>query len=90
MEKQNLTGCSILLGEDEIWDALDFQDSFTETGAWVVTAYRLERAMQLAERTSLSAAIIDLSQGTKVRECTLPALGNTQCLVRFLLQSHAP
>jgi DNA-binding NtrC family response regulator len=65
MEKQNLAGRSILLVEDEIWDALDLQDSFMEAGARVVTAYRLERAMQLAERTSLSAAVIDLSQGTE-------------------------
>jgi DNA-binding response OmpR family regulator len=65
MEKQNLAGRSILLVEDEIWDTLDLQDSFMEAGARVVTAYRLERAMQLAERTSLSAAAIDLSQGTE-------------------------
>jgi DNA-binding response OmpR family regulator len=65
MEKQKLAGHSILLVEDEIWDALDLQDSFTEAGARVVTAYRLERAMQLAERPSLSAAVIDVSRGTE-------------------------
>jgi DNA-binding response OmpR family regulator len=66
MGKQDLTGRSILLlVEEEIWDALDLQDSFTEAGARVVTAYRLERAMQLAERTSLSAAVIDVSRTTE-------------------------
>jgi DNA-binding NtrC family response regulator len=65
MEKKNLIGRSILLVEEKISDALDLQDSFTDAGARVVTAYRLERAMQLADRTSLSAAVIDLSQGTE-------------------------
>ena len=62
MEKL-LAGRSILVVEEEIRDALDLQDSFAEAGARVFTAYRMERALEHAGHTALSAAVIDISRG---------------------------
>jgi hypothetical protein len=82
--KQKLAGHSIVLFGDEIWDALDLQDSFTEVGGRVVTAYRLERALQLAARPSLSAVAVDLSQVTEHASALCRHLAKTQRAVRFL------
>ena len=67
MEKQKLAGCSILIVEPDPSIAIDLQDTFTHEGARVVTAFRLERALQLAERPTLSAAVIDCALGTEDR-----------------------
>ena len=65
MEKKQLSGRSILVVESDIRDALDLQDSFAEAGARVFTAYRLVCALAHAQRTSLSAAVIDVSGGVR-------------------------
>jgi len=46
---------------------VDLQDILAHEGARVVTAFRLERALQLAERPTLSAAVIDSALGTENR-----------------------
>ena len=65
MEKKKLSGRSILVVESEIRDALDLQDCFADAGAKVFTAYRMECALAHAQRTSLSAAVIDASRGVR-------------------------
>ncbi len=57
--QRKLLDRSILLVEADIWLALTLQSSLAEAGAVVVTAGTLARALQLAERPLLSAAVID-------------------------------
>ena len=80
METRILAGRSILVVEDEIRDALDLQDSFADAGARVFTAYRMQRAMEHAEHTSLSAAVIDISRGG----------GHPAALCRHLAKRRVP
>lgn len=68
MQKQKLAGHSILIVEPDPFIAIDLQDTFAHEGARVVTAFRLERALQLAERPALSAAVIDSALGAEDRE----------------------
>jgi DNA-binding response OmpR family regulator len=63
-EKEKLAGYSILIVEPDPFIAIDLQDTFAHEGARVVTAFRLERALQLAERPTLSAAVIGSTLGT--------------------------
>lgn len=67
MEKQKLAGHSILIVEPDPFVAVDLQDTLVQEGARVVTAFRLERALQLAERPTLSAAVIDATLGAENR-----------------------
>ena len=67
MEKQKLAGRSILIVEPDPFIAVDLQDILAHEGARVVTAFRLERALQLAKRPTLSAAVIDSALGTEDR-----------------------
>jgi DNA-binding response OmpR family regulator len=67
MQKQKFAGRSILIVEPDPFIAVDLQDTFADEGARVVTAFRLERALQLAERPTLSAAVIDSALGTEDR-----------------------
>lgn len=67
MEKQKLAGHSILIVEPDPFIAVDLQDTLAQEGARVVTAFRLERALQLAERSTLSAAVIDATLGAEDR-----------------------
>ena len=67
MEKQKLSGRSILIVEPDPFIAVDLQDTFVHEGARVLTAYRLERALQLADRPTLSAAVIASALGTADR-----------------------
>jgi DNA-binding response OmpR family regulator len=67
MEKQKLAGRSILIVEPNLSIAMDLQDTLAHEGARVVTAFRLERALQLAEHATLSAAVIDSALGTEDR-----------------------
>ena len=66
MEKPKLVGRSILIVDCDLFDAIELQDTFCQEGARVMTAYSSERALQHAERSSLSAAMIDLSIGPEV------------------------
>ena len=65
MQRQKLAGRSILIVEPDPFIAVDLQDTFADEGAEVVTAFRLERALQLAERPTLSAAVIDSALGAE-------------------------
>ena len=67
MEKQKFAGHSILIVEPDPFIAVDLQDTLAQEGARVVTAFRLERALQLAERPMLSAAVIDSAVGAEDR-----------------------
>ena len=61
VEKADLTGRVILIVEDEPAIAMDLQDAFANHHARIITAYRLERALELARVATLSAAVIDFS-----------------------------
>jgi DNA-binding response OmpR family regulator len=65
MERQKLAGRSILIVEPDPFIAVDIQDALADEGARVVTAFRLQRALQLAERPRLSAAVIDCTLGVE-------------------------
>ena len=80
MKTQTLTGRSILVVEGEIREALDLQDCFAEAGARVFTAYRLECALRHALNTSLSAAVIDISNRA----------GHSAALCRHLVSRDVP
>jgi DNA-binding response OmpR family regulator len=68
MQRRKLANCSILIVEPDLSIAMDLQDILAHEGARVVTAFRLERALQLAERATLSAAVIDSELGTEDRD----------------------
>lgn len=57
--ERKLLDRAILLVEADIWLALTLQSSLAEAGAVVVTAGTLAKALQLAERPKLAAAVID-------------------------------
>ena len=63
MEPRKLSGRSILIAASNIGTALDLQDHLADAGARVFTAYRIERALELAEHTSVAAAVIDSAPG---------------------------
>ncbi len=54
-----LCGHSVLIIETDISAATDLQDALAETGARIWTAYTFERAYLHAEKSHLSAAIIN-------------------------------
>ena len=72
MQSPDLAGRTILIFEDEPLIALDIADEFQVAGAEVLTATKLEVALQLAATRDLSAAIIDLGldleQGAVLRD----------------------
>ena len=55
---QILHGYSVLIVEPDLDAALALQDSLTMDGARVLTAYGVTRALEHAETTQLSAAIV--------------------------------
>ena len=61
VETTDMTGRVILIVEDEPAIAMDLQDAFAGHRARIITAYRLERALELARVATLSAAVIDFS-----------------------------
>ena len=54
MNNTELAGKTILIVQADIPTALDLQDILADEGARIVTAYRLERALQLAELQDLA------------------------------------
>jgi DNA-binding response OmpR family regulator len=52
-------GRRILIVEDEALVALDIADSFKRAGAEVMTTNSLKRALIIADRADLSAAVVD-------------------------------
>src|SRR6266853_1031155 len=71
MRKEPLTGCPILVVEDEPLIALDIVDSFQKAGASVLSAHNLQDGLRLAGHSDLSAAIVDfgLSDGEGAAVC---------------------
>jgi DNA-binding response OmpR family regulator len=65
MKSLALTGCSILVVEDEPLIALDLRKSFESAGAHVFAATQLEHALQLAGHPDLSAAVLDYRLGQR-------------------------
>jgi DNA-binding response OmpR family regulator len=54
-----LSGCAILVVEDEALIALHIADAFECAGARVVTSHSLKTALQLFEAEDWSAAVLD-------------------------------
>jgi DNA-binding response OmpR family regulator len=71
MNSASLTGCLILICEDEPLIALDIANAFTNEGARVVTALSLRDALVAVENSGLSAAILDhkLKDGDSSQLC---------------------
>ena len=61
--KGSLTGCSILIVEDEPLIVMDITQALEESGAELTTTNTLRHALLLAEHDGLSAAILDHSLG---------------------------
>ena len=59
--KGSLTGCSILIVEDEPLIVMDIAQALEETGAELTTTTTLRHALLLVEHDGLSAAILDHS-----------------------------
>jgi DNA-binding NtrC family response regulator len=59
LEALPLRGRSILIVEDEPLIALDLEVFFHRAGAKVLSTCTLERALELADRAGLSAAVLD-------------------------------
>jgi DNA-binding response OmpR family regulator len=55
---KRLNGYAVLIVEPDLDVALTLQDSLALDGARVLTAYGVDRAMQHAETTQLSAAVV--------------------------------
>jgi DNA-binding response OmpR family regulator len=66
-----LTGCLILIVEDEPLVALQMTQAFEDAGAWVVRAHTLIEALTVVEGRKLSAAVLDhaLSDGDTLTVC---------------------
>jgi len=66
-----LTGCVILIAEDEPLIALEIAQSFQDEGARVIMAHTLKSARLAVEDSALSAAILDhaLSDGDTAEIC---------------------
>ena len=69
--KGSLTGCSILICEDEPMIAIGIADAFTNAGARVVTTRTFASALIAVENEAPSAAILDhvLSDGESSQLC---------------------
>ena len=59
MAQRKLRGRSILIAASQLETALDLQDHLVDTGARVLTAYRLQRALEIAEFATI--AVIDIA-----------------------------
>jgi CheY-like chemotaxis protein len=59
MDSTSLTGCSILVCEDEPLIAMDIEDAFSSAGAVVVSTSSQRRALAIVEECTVSAAILD-------------------------------
>jgi DNA-binding response OmpR family regulator len=59
----SLSGCTVLIVEDEPLIALDIVRAFERAGAEVVTARTLADASRFAEGDGLSAAVLDFGLG---------------------------
>jgi DNA-binding response OmpR family regulator len=64
---KKLNGYAVLIVEPDLDVALALQDSLAMDGARVLTAYGVDRAMQHAETTQLSAAVVGKSLCTADR-----------------------
>lgn len=60
-----LAGCSILIVEDETLIALDLTVALEASGASVLRAVTLAKAMELVQTTALCAAIVDFRLGAE-------------------------
>ena len=58
-----LSGCLILIAEDEPLIAFDITQAFEDEGATVISAGTLKRALRAADDPALSAAIFDHALG---------------------------
>ena len=58
-----LTGCSILVVEDEPLIAIDIANAFTQAGARVLTVRSLRDALTAVEDGALSAGVLDHALG---------------------------
>lgn len=65
MEIQKLDGRAVLIVEDEIVILMDLQMTFQAAGARVITASRLDQALELSDTDGLQAAVIDFALGTQ-------------------------
>jgi DNA-binding response OmpR family regulator len=66
-----LTGCSILIVEDEPVIAMEMGDAFERAGARVLRTNTLRQALLLVDKQNLSAAVLDhgLSDGDCSKLC---------------------
>ena len=88
MTELDLSGCAILIVQKDLPTALDLQDAFAGTGARLLTSYRPSSALQHAEVSQLSAAVIDASLDVEERNaiCKRLAMRN----VPYVLYRHIP
>jgi DNA-binding response OmpR family regulator len=63
MKNLALSGCSILVIEDEPLVALDLRQTLESAGAYVFAATQLAHALQLAGHPDVSAAVLDYRLG---------------------------
>jgi CheY-like chemotaxis protein len=83
-----LRGRSILVVEDEPLIALDLETFLRGAGAQVHSACSLERALQLAGRPGLSAAVLDY--GLSARDCGAVCDRLQQRRIPFVIYSGYP
>lgn len=71
MASVGLSGCTVLVVEDEPLIALDIVEAMRTAGASVLTAHRLVDGLRLAGHPDLSAAVVDfgLSDGVGTELC---------------------
>jgi CheY-like chemotaxis protein len=63
MDSHSLSGCSILVVEEEPFVTLELDEQFRRAGAKVYAAGKLRDALHLAEHPALSAAVLNLRLG---------------------------
>lgn len=61
--RPQLTGCIVLIVEDEPLVSLDLVDVLSAAGAHVVSANRAREAIQSVERFKVTAAVLDINLG---------------------------
>ena len=80
MAQRKFFGRSILIAASQLETALNLQDQLADTGARVLTAYRLQRALEIAEFASV--AVIDIAPSGEPFQA--------QALCRRLIELHVP
>ena len=58
-----LSGRTILIVEDEPLIVLEVQDAFHGAGARIVSAARIKDALEIIDKSDLSAAVVDINLG---------------------------